>query len=266
MPAYDYAAVADIYDHFCVFDGDLAFFREAAATACGQVLELMAGTGRVSLPMLEAGAELSCVDSSPAMLAVLGGKLRARKLAADVVCADVGRLPLTGPFEVVMLPFQGFTELVGADLQRRMLNEVARVLAPGGRFVCTSHNPAVRGAMIDGEWHELGRFTDDAGRTLVLSLRTQHGARPRVVEGAQRIEILDCGGRQIEARTVALEFSLIPPAQIVKMATAAGLTVIEQLGDYAGSPFDEATSPAFIAVFEPAGSAKPAIERHSRSA
>jgi SAM-dependent methyltransferase len=184
------------------------------------------------------------------MLAVLARKLRGRGLDARLVCADVRRMPFSSGFEMVVLPFQGFTELVGDDAQIGTLSEVARLLRPGGRFVCTSHNPSVRGSTIDGRWRELGKFAGDAGRTLFLSFRAVHSDRPGVVEGTQKIEILDDAGRPIERRVIDLEFSLVPAREIVRMADSVGLRLEILLGDYHGAPFDESSSPAVIAVFE----------------
>ena len=57
-PALDYALIADLYDEMVRFEADLPFFLEECRTAEGPVLELMCGTGRVSLPLIEAGIEL----------------------------------------------------------------------------------------------------------------------------------------------------------------------------------------------------------------
>jgi SAM-dependent methyltransferase len=250
MPAYDYAAVADIYDDFCVFDEDIPFFQRQVEPVRGPILELMAGTGRVSLPMIEAGADLTCVDSSVSMLGVFKHKLEGRDVRARLLCADVRMLPFHSTFDMMVLPFQGFTELVGDESQRTMFSEVARLLAPLGRFVCTSHNPAFRGGTVDGQWRELGRFRNKDRRTLVLHFRAQHSQRPDVVEGLQKIEVLDEGGGVIESRIIELEFSLVGADAIVRMGDAAGLRLEVLLGDYNGSPFDEHSSPAVIALFE----------------
>jgi SAM-dependent methyltransferase len=250
VPAYDYSAVADIYDDFCVFDGDIDFFRKAVTPISGPVLELMAGTGRVSLPLIRDGVRLTCVDRFPSMLAVLTGKLRSEKLSARLVCADVCSLPFGEQFALVILPFQGFTELVGAESQGRIFEEAARALSPGGRFICTSHNPAVRSATIDGEWHEIGRFRLPMGRVLVLRLRTSHADRPGVVEGTQLIEIIDQDGKTIETREIDLEFSLVAPQRVVRLAVSAGFRPLRWFGDYRQAAFDEDSSPVLIIEFE----------------
>jgi SAM-dependent methyltransferase len=250
MPAYDYSAVFDIYDDFCVFAGDIEFFQDQAGSADGPVLELMAGTGRVSIPMLRAGADLTCIDGSPSMLSVLARKVEALRSTASVICANVCSLPLREGFRMVVLPFQGFTELVGEDEQLRMLAEVSRLLPEKGRFVCTSHNPTVRTRTIDDQWREIGRFPCEDGKTLVLSLKTRLAERLGVVEGTQKIEILDQCGRFINRRMIELEFSLVAPQSIIDMADTQGLQVAELYGDYQGNPYDEDTSQCFVALFE----------------
>lgn len=250
MPAYDYSIVADIYDTFCVFDGDLHFFRGLVAGVEGPVLELMAGTGRVSLPMIEAGADVTCVDRAWPMLARLARKLRIGALGARLVCADVCTLPLEPPFELIVLPFQGFTELVGEESQRRLFLEAARLLPVGGRFICTSHNPRERMATIDGRWRELGRFRDGSGREVALHLKASMSDRPGVAEGVQRIEIREPEGGLLESRRFGLQFSLVSSDTLAGLAAPAGLRLVDLLGDYGGGPYEEGSSPCLIAVLE----------------
>ena len=50
-------------------DLDVGFYVEEATKVKGKVLELMCGTGRASMPLLEAGVDLTCVDASERMLA-----------------------------------------------------------------------------------------------------------------------------------------------------------------------------------------------------
>lgn len=80
-PALDYSGIAHLYDSYVRFKDDIPFFLEECRKVQGPVLELMAGTGRVSLPLAEAGVELTCVDSSGPMLEVLRRRLAGRTVA-----------------------------------------------------------------------------------------------------------------------------------------------------------------------------------------
>ena len=223
MPAYDYSLVADVYDAFCVFDGDLDFFRSRVRGGHGRVLELMAGTGRVSLPLAEEGADLVCCEWHLPMLGRLAAKLERRGLAATLLCGDACALPFADAFEQVLLPFQGFCELISESQQRRRT--------------------------IDGAWHSFGEFPDEDGGRLELSLRGRF-LRPDLVAARQRIERFDAAGRRCEERVFDLTFSLVPAPRIVDLARAAGLRLVELMGDYEGSPYDEASSPCVVAIFE----------------
>jgi hypothetical protein len=90
----DYDRVADVYDLYVTSTLDVGFYVEEAGKVQRKVLGLMCGTGRVSISLLEAGVDLTCVDASEGMLARLKERLRARRLKARVVRADVRHLKL----------------------------------------------------------------------------------------------------------------------------------------------------------------------------
>ena len=101
----------------------------------------------------------------------------------SVVCADVCALPLQGPYGLVIIPFHSFAELTQADDRRATLQEIRRVLAPGGRFICTLHNPSVRTSTLDGDDSMLGTFQRfDAPGQLELWVRGTLDARARIAE------------------------------------------------------------------------------------
>jgi hypothetical protein len=52
---------------------------------------------------------------------------------------------------------------------------------------------------------------------------------------------------------VPLEFSLISVDRIVGMACSVGFRPVSLLGDYRGAPYDEKSSPCFIAILERTG-------------
>jgi SAM-dependent methyltransferase len=164
------AWVADLYDDYVTTSIDVPFLLQEAQAAAGPVLELMAGTGRVSLPLAEAGVALTCVDLSGPMLVRLRIKLAERGLAAETVEMDVTRLALPRRgYALALLPFQSFAELLTPEDQRAALAAIAAHLAPGGRFVCTLHNPPVRRRTVDGQMRLVGTFPlSGRGATLLL--------------------------------------------------------------------------------------------------
>ena len=243
MQSIDYDSIAEIYDLYVTADYDVPYFLSEARGVKGPVLELMAGTGRLSLPLIEAGARLTCVDSSKGMLDVLSRKLARRGFHAEVHCMDVCKLDLPPRFELAILPFQAFMEIVGEESQRAALASIFACLAPGGRFLCTLHNPAVRKAQVDGLLRIVGRFPAEEGALVVSGFET--GGNP-VVTRLQFFELFGPDGRLLWKRLLPMEFTLVEKDSFEQMARDAGFHVARIHGSYDRSPFDPARSPVMI--------------------
>ncbi len=243
MPGIDYEGVAELYDLYVTADYDLPFFVDEARRSRGPVVELTSGTGRVSIPLAEAGADLTCVDMSRAMLSVLERKLAARGLAAEIVCADVCRLTLERRFDLALWPFQAFMEIVAEADQAAALASVFALLNAGGRLICTMHNPAVRRASVDGVFRVAGRFPAEGGTLVVSGVET--GGRP-VVTRLQFLEFFDEAGALLWKRVQAMEFTMVEREAFEGLARAAGFRVARLFGDYGRGPFDPTSSPVMI--------------------
>ncbi len=224
---------------------DLPFFLAEAKAASGPVLELMAGTGRVSLPLVEAGVALTCVDASAEMLSRLREKLARRQMQAQVVQADVRTLDLGQSFDLAILPFNSFSELAEPADQERALAAIHRHLRPGATFICTLHNPSVRRRSADGQPRLVGRYPLDDG-TLLLWSAARCVADGGLVEGVQVYEEYDSEGMLRRQRMLDMRFALIERADFERRAAAAGFRVTELYGDYDRSPFLPETSPYII--------------------
>lgn len=246
MPAMDYDRVAHLYDAYVQSEFDLAFFLEEAKKARGPVLELMCGTGRVSLPLLEAGIDLTCVDSSPKMLEVLRGKLRERELLARVIEADVCELSLGRQFELIFIPFHSFAEIADPAQQRRALNAIGTHLSPTGRFICTLHNPPVRLLCVTGERRTLGEFPLPDGNLLTLSSVEKYDPVSGCVDGIQFYEIRSWEGASLAGMDVDVHFRLVSHSEFQSLAEAADFVPVRVYGHYSRVSFEPDKSPVMI--------------------
>ena len=70
MKNIDFGFVADLYDSYVNVSFDIPFYQSLCKGYHGNILELMCGTGRVSLPLIKDGVQLTCVDYSKEMLDV----------------------------------------------------------------------------------------------------------------------------------------------------------------------------------------------------
>ena len=249
MPAMDYDRVAELYDAYVQGDFDLDFFIREARQVPGEVLELMSGTGRVSIPLIESGVRLTCVDASRPMLDRLEEKLDSKGLRARVVHADVCELALEALFDLIFIPFHSFAEITDEIQQRHALERVYDHLTEAGRFICTLHNPAVRLKSADGEKRRLGRFPLLQGDgTLVLWSREQYDRDSRMVRGRQFYEVYDSTDGLRDSSFLDIAFYAHDRGSFESLAGDAGFRVVDLYGNYDRSAFDETASPVMIWV------------------
>jgi SAM-dependent methyltransferase len=251
MPAMDYDRVAHLYDAYVQTELDIPFFVKEAGKAQGPVLELTAGTGRVSLALLRVGIDLTCVDRSAAMLDVFRDKLRAEGLSAELICADLCRLSLGRQFPLVFIPFHAFAEIADPTQQRQALQAIRAHLSPTGRFICTLHNPPVRLKSVTGQKHKLGDFPLPDGHLLTLSAVENYEVASGCVTGTQFYEVRDYDGIAVAVMTVNLHFRLPSCHEFQSLAEAAGFVPVHLYGDYSYAPFEPDGSPFMVWILRP---------------
>lgn len=115
---------------------DVAFYLDLAAKAGRDVLELGCGTGRVMIPLAEAGFRVTGLDRSPTMLAQAATKLSRLdpvvQAATRLVEGDLASFALDTRFDSVLVPARAFAFLLTVDAQRACLDLVFEHLRPGG--------------------------------------------------------------------------------------------------------------------------------------
>ncbi len=176
-------ALARLYDLDLLDDpGDMDLWLALAEQADGPILELMAGTGRVAVPLAEAGFAVTAVDLDPAMLRRAAG--RAAAAGADVeerlelVLGDVVSLELesAGTFRLGIVALNSMLLLRTRDAQRAAWSALAAHLAPGGLAAVDAWLPdAADLARYDGRLHlEYLRRDPEGGRWIAKSAAAQH--------------------------------------------------------------------------------------------
>ncbi len=222
-------AFADVYDDWYAGLTDVGVTVQTIAGlagGAGRVLELGVGTGRLAVPLAEAGLAVTGVDTSRAML----DRLAARDPAGlvTVVIGDmVDDLP-AGPFDVVFVAYNTIFNLLTEDRQQACFATVAASLRDGGAFVVEAFIPdddvigapqvSVRSMAVDH---------------VVLSV-SEHRADSQTASG-QFVEITEVGG--VRLRPWSIRWAT--PEQLDAMASTAGLTLADRWADMAQTPFTD---------------------------
>jgi SAM-dependent methyltransferase len=114
---------------------DLALWRELASEAEGPILDVGAGSGRVTLELARAGHAVTALDSAPALLAALrerAGGLEVETVRADARCFALAR----ADFALCIVPMQTIQLLGGPDGRLRFLRRARAHLRRGALLAC----------------------------------------------------------------------------------------------------------------------------------
>jgi len=226
---------------------DLDLYLAMAARTGGPVLELAVGTGRLAVPLAEAGYQVTGVDLDPAMLArartaydrgPAGGRRRRTAGSLRLVEADARTVELTDRFGLAFIALNSLFQMGPADQQRTAVAALARHLRPGGVAIVDVELPdAAELASWDGrltlDW--MREDPEDPG-TVVTRLSS---ARHDPVSASTRLTVLydaaDASGVVRRVSRVDL-LHLVSVAQLVDAAGAAGLEVELLAGDHQATP------------------------------
>jgi SAM-dependent methyltransferase len=234
----------EVYDEWCreVPGGDdVGFFRRLATAANGPVLELGCGTGRVTVPLAEAGISIVGLDRSRPMLDM--ADRRRRSLAPDVqrrlrfVEADMRDFRLGRRFGLVFAAFRVFMALPDPTSQRAALATIRRHVRPGGLLVIDVFDPRLdlltddpRPARVDEVRHPVTR------RLVRMSVldRVNDQVNQRFIERWRFTELDDRGVTvREEVETIVLRWTY--RYELHHLLELAGFEVVAEHSDYAGS-------------------------------
>jgi SAM-dependent methyltransferase len=229
-PLYADLEFARLYDWDCPWPPDSAYCLTLARNAAS-VLDLGSGTGRFCTRLAEFGPRVIFgVDPGRGMMTVA----RARPLADRVTFSDgsAQTVRLGRRFDLIVMMGHAFQTLLTNADRAAAFATIAAHLTPRGRFIFDSRNPAAR------EWE---RWTPDRrhdfdvpGIGPVTSWTVGiHDEDTGIVAYAAHYN-LHASGRRLETTS---RIAFPPRDQLDAEMAAAGLRVLDWLGEWDGRPF-----------------------------
>jgi len=235
---------AEFYD--LLHDGyrdDLAFYRGLADEEGGPVLELGAGSGRVTAALARAGHEVLAVEPSAAMRARGRARLASLGLAERVTWldADMRTLELGRRVPLVAAPFHALMHLDTLADQDAALGAARRHLTPGGAFATDVYVPRFT---PDGVVRVEPLGPDLGGELLVWQ---RHDPLAQVLVTEHRLDQVDAEGR-VRRRRATLRQRYFQRFELERALRAAGFGQVRCFGGFDRGPVTEdATTWAFVA-------------------
>ncbi len=221
---------------------DLALWRALAARHGGPVLDVGAGTGRVSLDLARAGHEVIALDRDPVLLDALAERARAAELTGvRTICADACELTLPDPVALCIVPMQTIQLLDGPDARARFFARARAAVRPGGVLalaIADALEPFEVAAGSPEPLPDVGEFDGIVYSSRPLAVRADNGhfvleRRRETVTltgelGAQtdlvRLEALDAAALEAEGR--AAGFTPAPRQAVATTPDYVGSTVV----------------------------------------
>src|SRR6187551_1094930 len=139
----------DLYDIVtpASFRGDTEWYVAKALDAGGPILELGAGTGRITLQIAQAGCRIHALDADRAMLDRLQQKLTSLppdvRERVSITAGDMRSFVLAERFALVIAPFRAFVHNLTEQDQLACLVRVREHLRPGGHFAFNVYHPSL---------------------------------------------------------------------------------------------------------------------------
>jgi SAM-dependent methyltransferase len=258
-PSATSRALARLYDLDLVEDpGDVDLYLALATRTGGPILELAAGSGRIAVPLAEAGHDVTAVDLDPAMLerawarATAAGRRVAGRL--ELVEADLLELDLpgAGTYRLAFIALNSVFLMATRDAQRRALGTLARHLAPGGVAVVDVWLPEpVDLARFDGRLIlEYVRREPETGDEVTKVATARFDPTTAVVDLTVIYEEGPAGGGTVRwIRRDALR--LVGADELRSMAEDAGLVVEQVAGSYDLEPIQPGIERSVVVARRP---------------
>jgi len=228
-------------DDYRDYDDDIEAISMLAAECGDPILELGCGTGRVLLPLVAAGYNVTGVDISPALLARAAEKLQQQGVSAGarLIEADLRTLELPEKaFAFAFCTSNTLMHFTTAAEQLAVLRHAARHLRPGGLLLIDLFNPDLpRLFAVEGMMELADRWQDAHTGAEVLKWSVR---RIDVAEQLQETtfiyeELFADGRTQRTVCPFTLRYLWRSEAEL--MLQAAGLLVEEVLGSFEGEPY-----------------------------
>jgi SAM-dependent methyltransferase len=249
----DHYIDAALYDHeYEDRVEDVRWYR-ALAEERGEalrILELGAGTGRITSPLARDGHTVIALDAMDTMLQGLRERLAGRAWAERVLPmrADMRAIPLPdGDVDLVFAPFNTLMHLYGWQDLLACFREAARVLRPGGAFAFDVQIPDLEWLLWDPDTrHAVTRFVHPAtGEKLVYSTNHTYDQATQICHIRIFYDDAPPGGRRFvppaePRRLVHLAHRQIFPEELRTLVAIAGLQLEQLDGDFVGKPLRDA--------------------------
>lgn len=227
---------ANIYDGLNTSLSDLQFYKKwLPKDKDAKILELCCGTGRLTLPIAEAGYNICGVDYTSSMLEQ--AKLKACKAGLEInfIEADIRKLNLQEKFDLIFIPFNSIHHLYQNEDLFKVLKSVKNYLGEEGVFLFDCFNPNIR-YIVEGEKGQeiIAEYTTIDGREVLIKQIMRYENSTQI----NRIEWHYFINGEFHS-TQNMDMRLFFPKELDLYLKSAGFNVVHKFGGFEDEEFND---------------------------
>jgi len=241
MSSYD--AWADVYDLvYREIKSDIPFYMECARQKGSPILEIACGTGRVLIPLVEAGYEVWGIDSSPAMLTKAQQKMS--NLSENVrnrvhlVRADMRDFHLDMQFSLVLIPFRSFLLLLTVQDQIQTLTNLRRHLKNDGFLIIDIFVPLYHYLAQDRRQASSKIVSPENGHTIFRTDVIEYDHTNQLMDVDSIFDEYDDRGNLVRNLHRSLKMRYIFRYEMEHLLKLSGLKIEAVYGTFDRKPYD----------------------------
>ncbi|MDA1192154.1 MAG: class I SAM-dependent methyltransferase [Candidatus Poribacteria bacterium] len=252
------SSVADAYDHYYQgVPGDIRFYVEEALKAGSPVLEIGCGTGRVAIPLAEAGIEVVGLDREERITEIARRKLALcsdeTQRRVSFVNGDMRDFDLKRIFPTVIVAYNTFLHLMTPDDQSRALSRIHAHLEVGGRLILNVLDPRPDVlATRDGKLEQARGFVrpdglGGASNAVRVSVCSRTDAERQTLSQDVIFEELDAVGRVKSKSYRSFVIRYVYRYEMEHLLRLRGFEIDALYGDFFRNPHGRGTEQVWVA-------------------
>jgi SAM-dependent methyltransferase len=202
----------------------LNFYLHYAEKANGPILELMSGSGRFLIPLLERQYDIDGLDASPYMLRACQERCRNKGLTPVLYEQFLDQLELSRQYSLVMIPAGSFC-LITEGLQiKEILQRIYALMLPGAKFVLEIERFISKPTDL-GLWG--GRWVERSdGAKILISWLSHYNEAERISHSIHRYELIK-DGQLLKMEYEDFDLRLYDPEEFWMLLEAARFNEIK---------------------------------------
>jgi len=209
------------------------FYLEEARRGGGPVLEMACGSGRLTIPIAQAGVEITGADLSRSMLERAREKARRAGVAVQFIEADMRSFELAEKFATLLIPGNSLLHLETIDDWTRCLACVANHLTPHGRLI------------FDISKWEIAMLARPAGQRFPAltsdNVTIEESASYDAARQVRDITWYFSTPEQRDFRVIEYRLRVVFPQELPLLIESAGFRLDTRYGEFTREPFTPAS-------------------------